>query len=314
MCGIAGFSRTHNSSIRDGREYLLDALWAIEQRGYDSTGAAWTRGRQQKVWYHKLVGTATKVADKLDLDRKAKIHSAIAHTRWASKGALTYDNAHPVVAGPITLVHNGVLANDDELIRLSGLDRVGEVDSWALPAIISQYQELGADHPADVLELVEGDAAMAWLDALDPRSLNLAVTEGRPMCIGFTKRGDLLMSSTPATLRTTARLSSLELTDVTTIPDWTYLRVREGGIKEWRDIGTPKPAPKGTVTKGAAKGITLPPRSPAPYKGITDLVANRPHDWWEEAERLLGDQWADDNWPTGTDIIRNRPKNNKHGW
>ena len=189
MCGVAGLSRAHQSSIIDSRRFVIAALLAIEERGPDSTGIAWTQGNQRKVWYDKRVGPARKVAGTLDIAGRVPIQSALLHTRWASKGALTYDNAHPLLADNVVLVHNGVIINDDELVTLGTATRVGEVDSWALASIVQAWEHIGATHPCDVLDLAVGDAAVGWYDANDPADLHLARLTGRPMTIGWTATG-----------------------------------------------------------------------------------------------------------------------------
>ena len=287
MCGIAGFSRATDSSITDGRRFAVASLLAIEDRGPDSTGAAWTRGKGQNVWFHKRVGPASRIAAKLELDRKHRIHSAILHTRWASQGAVNYTNAHPVVAEHVVLVHNGCISNDDELIATAGLERVGEVDSWAIAALLAAQTELGADHPADLLDLIRGDYALAWFNTDDPTDLHLARGIGRPLTLGWTRRGDLVFSSTRQSLQRTARTTNTPLSDITEVKEGTYLRIQSGKVVQWRTF-TPyrRPAPVQRPLWTPTKG------SPAPrsvHHGITDLYENRPDDWWEEAERLLGD-------------------------
>ena len=329
MCGICGFSRAATrSSLPDTRRFLIAGLLAIEDRGYDSTGVAWTQGKQSQVWYDKRVGRATKVAGKLDLSGRSPILSALGHTRWSSKGAHTYDNAHPVIASNIVLVHNGVIDNDDELVELAATPRVGEVDTWALAGLIQNHAAIGAEHPADVLALVEGDAAIGWYDANEPRDLHLARLIGRPMTLGWTRRGDLVMSSTRRSLQHTARITGVSISGVIDVPRNTYLRVRLGKIVEWRGIGTATTTakPKHPVQRPLPLPAVVPddalihdvvrtevPRRQWRSQGITDLVENRPEDWWDEAERLLGDDWADANWPSGTEQIRRRPRNG-YGW
>jgi len=213
MCGIWALSRADKSSITDGRFAMLAGLLAIEDRGPHSTGLAYTIGKERTVWYTKAVGTASKVIGELDIDGKTRVWSAVGHVRYSTQGAHTYDNAHPVVADSTVLVHNGVLDNDDDLIEQAGIERVGEVDSFAAAAIIEAAPKLGFT-TLEALQLIDGDFALAWLDADDTETLHLVRGNGRPLAIGFTKRGDLVAASTPANLRMWSTLTRTTLHEI----------------------------------------------------------------------------------------------------
>lgn len=269
MCGLIGYSRAEVTSIPNGKVFALALAKSIEDRGLDSTGFGWAeKDDHDNVYYSKLAGRASKVADLLPLPGRG-IHTLIGHTRHATKGSVSdLNNAHPVVSDHIVAVHNGRISNDDALIELAGLTatRVGAVDSWAVPAVLSA--DLGATHPTELLELVEGVAAIAWMDSTENDVLHLARLSTRPLTIAWTKRGDLVFASTVGNLRKASLAAKIELVDVTTIKEGTYLRIEQGGIQEWKEFhvnhpkvttqldipgiasgGKPRQAPKQT-TKG----------------------------------------------------------------
>jgi glucosamine 6-phosphate synthetase-like amidotransferase/phosphosugar isomerase protein len=241
VCGIAGFSRATPSSIPDGRALALYLAVAIEPRGDHATGFGWGAADGWPMFW-KSAGAASKVAHHADLP--TGLRTLIAHTRYATKGSPKDNrNNHPVVAPGLVLVHNGRVDNDDDLIASVGHERKGQVDSEALAALLSLGPgALGADHPSDLLGLVDGVAAIAWLDGDDPDVLHLARLAERPLVIDYTKRRDLLFASTAMALQTAARLAGLTLTDVEHIPEGTYLRVEAGRIMDRRRFAFRRPA------------------------------------------------------------------------
>jgi glucosamine--fructose-6-phosphate aminotransferase (isomerizing) len=254
MCGITALSRAPRSSIPNGLRLAIGSTLAIESRGRHATGYGWADD-DGWPWYWKQAGPATKVARNAPLPSTG-LRLMIGHTRHYTLGSPAVEaNNHPVIHDGITLVHNGRVDNHRELIELTGVERPAEVDSIALPVIIA---ELDA-HPADVLGLVEGVASMAWLDGRDPGALHLARLSVRPLTVGWTRRGDLIMSSTRASLAMTARLAGVSVHDVEELPEGTYLRVESGAVTERRSIELPEPmvryADDAPVLAGANGGI-----------------------------------------------------------
>jgi glucosamine 6-phosphate synthetase-like amidotransferase/phosphosugar isomerase protein len=212
---------------------------SIEDRGKDAVGFGWAEKNDDvNVWYSKRPGRAKNVADRLDLPQRG-ISTLMAHTRHFTKGSPSNnDNNHPVVSDHVVAIHNGRIDNDDELINLAGLDgrRLGSVDSWAIPALLSRQALLGSSHPSELLELVEGVAAIAWQEGGEPHTLHLARLSTRPLCVAWTKRGDLVFSSTPRNLDKAMAAAKVGYTDLTVLKEGTYLRVADGGIQDWTEF------------------------------------------------------------------------------
>jgi len=258
MCGIAGFNRAEGrSSIPNGRSFAIALAIGIESRGKDATGFAWAEADDHaNVWYSKKQGKATRVAPAAPLPRQG-IRNLAAHTRYLTLGgAEDNNNNHPVVLDHITAVHNGRVDNHEELIALAGAERIGQVDSFAIPALLARAEELGADHPKELLELIHGVAAISWLDASDPEVLHLARLSTRPLTIGWTKKGDLVFSSTRGTMRKAETLGKVAVEDVLDVPEGTYMRIRNGQFEEWSDfkVNHPKVTQLDMDMPGAKKG------------------------------------------------------------
>src|SRR5690606_30851330 len=92
-------------------------------------------------------------------------------------------NNHPVVEDGIMLVHNGIISNEHELYGYLGAEYVppAEVDSQSIAAALANPEAYGCEHPAEVLEYVNGSYAVAWIDMENPQVLHLARGSGSPM-------------------------------------------------------------------------------------------------------------------------------------
>lgn len=113
MCGIVGYVGN-----RDSVQFLVEGLRRLEYRGYDSAGVAtWIKGTGLQV--SKAVGRIDRLAEVVEAKRQAG-HIGIGHTRWATHGPATTENAHPHLGGrgSVAIVHNGVIENYDALKQM----------------------------------------------------------------------------------------------------------------------------------------------------------------------------------------------------
>lgn len=135
MCGIIGYTGSENV-----KDVLLDALELLEYRGYDSAGIAVKDETSHVTNVYKCAG---RVSDLRAICDSKKILSAcgIGHTRWATHGGVTDQNAHPHQQGKVTLVHNGIIENYRELIADYDLQEIlhSETDSEVAAALLNHY-------------------------------------------------------------------------------------------------------------------------------------------------------------------------------
>lgn len=139
MCGIIGYTGS-----KQVKEILLEGLSLLEYRGYDSAGIAVMDSLTYKTRVYKCTG---KVKDLCNQVEKEPVTATcgIGHTRWATHGGVTRENAHPHQYKKITLTHNGIIENFQELIMEFHLEDTlqSSTDSEVAAAILSYYYEKG---------------------------------------------------------------------------------------------------------------------------------------------------------------------------
>jgi glutamine---fructose-6-phosphate transaminase (isomerizing) len=220
MCGIVGYL-----GDQEVVPLLVRGLERLEYRGYDSAGVAIVGdGALATV---KSVGKIKALKERLG-DREFTGRLGIAHTRWATHGAPSDRNAHPVTdcKGRIAVVHNGVIENWlalKKLLESEGHKFVTETDSEVLAHLIEKYLPGHALEEAvsTALRLVEGTYGVAVVSADHPRTL-VGARHGSPLVIGVGD-GETFLASDGAPLREhTQRVVYLDEGELVVIDDDGY--------------------------------------------------------------------------------------------
>lgn len=204
MCGIAGCSIPTNAK-RNASKVARSLLLGIEERGKDATGAAWySPSETGSVYFQKDAVPASSFVHSLQLPASAR--TMVLHTRLATQGSPAVPaNNHPFVTGNVVGVHNGCLFNDDTLTKTYALTRQAETDSEAAFALLNEM--VGGDTytkrakaRVQMLEEIQGSAALAWLDMRDPGQLHIARINSSPVVHCTTDDGAFYFASTTTAL------------------------------------------------------------------------------------------------------------------
>jgi glucosamine--fructose-6-phosphate aminotransferase (isomerizing) len=207
MCGIVGIVGRERAT-RD----LFHGLKRLEYRGYDSAGICTVDGGE----FHRrrAEGKLENLRRELDSDPLPG-EIGIAHTRWATHGAPTTSNAHPHIAGPVALVHNGIIENfkplRDELLA-EGREFLSETDSEVVAHLVAREIERGAqprDAVAAVLPRLHGAFAIAFLFKDHPDTI-IGARMGAPLTVGYGEGENYLGSDALALAPLTQRIAYLE--------------------------------------------------------------------------------------------------------
>jgi glucosamine--fructose-6-phosphate aminotransferase (isomerizing) len=212
MCGIVAYT-----GPRDAVPILTEGLARLEYRGYDSAGLA-VVGRSGDLRVRKAQGRVAGLA--ADLPARFKGSTGIGHTRWATHGEPSDENAHPHVAGNVAVVHNGIIENADELrakLEADGVVFASETDSEVLPHLIarSDADEL-EDAVREALSQIVGTYGIAVVDARHPGVLVVA-RNGSPVVLGIGEKEMYAASDVAALVRYTRQVVHLDDGELATV-------------------------------------------------------------------------------------------------
>ena len=207
MCGIVGI--LGNEPVADR---LLDGLKRLEYRGYDSAGICTVHDGDFDR--RRAPGKLKNLAKRL-VEEPLPGDSGIAHTRWATHGAPTEDNAHPHIVGDVVLVHNGIIENfkplRDELLA-EGREFRSQTDTEVVAHLIAREIERGAEPRAAlaaVLPRLHGAFALGVMVRTHP-DLLLGARLGAPLTVGYGEGENFLGSDALALAPLTQRIAYLE--------------------------------------------------------------------------------------------------------
>ncbi|HEY4032988.1 MAG TPA: glutamine--fructose-6-phosphate aminotransferase, partial [Ktedonobacteraceae bacterium] len=223
MCGIIGYVGSEGTDVSS---LLLDGLAKLEYRGYDSAGIAVLNGTG-KIEIHRRAGKiANLVATVENGSRPGPSTLGIGHTRWATHGRPSNENAHPHpdCTGSLTVVHNGIIENYVELreeLQKAGHIFHSETDSEVLAHLI-EYTYFGeAEHNLTeavrlALQRIVGSYAIGVVSREHPDVLVGARCAG-PLIVGVGEHQQFLASDIPAILKHTRRVIILEEGEIVTL-------------------------------------------------------------------------------------------------
>lgn len=194
MCGIVGY--TGKQSVA---KQILDALELLEYRGYDSAGMAIVDETNGQVQIRKRAG---RVADLEKVWKANPVNGicGIGHTRWATHGGVSNVNAHPHRAGRVTLVHNGIIENYEELKDHFGLadELISDTDSEVVAAVLNRFYT-GDPHEAlfQTVKCLKGTFALVVIFD-DIPDVIFAIRNVSPIVAAYREDGTMLASDVAA--------------------------------------------------------------------------------------------------------------------
>ena len=200
MCGIVGYAGKTNV-IKN----IMTGLKSLEYRGYDSSGIAYL-DKNNNIKIYKKVGQIKNLDQILNYEDEASL--GISHTRWATHGGVTDANAHPHNQGKITLVHNGIIENYEELkkeLEKEGYNFKSSTDSEVAAALIDKLYKENKDMLKTLVKLkdkLKGSYAFNIINSDIPNKI-YGIRKDVPLIVGVSDHGNMFASDIPAILHVT---------------------------------------------------------------------------------------------------------------
>ncbi len=215
MCGIVGYV-----GRSDGVKVLIDGIKRLEYRGYDSAGIA-VIDQTRSVQVRRSQG---KIANLEELLGSSPVSGnvGIAHTRWATHGRPSDENAHPHRSGPFVVVHNGIIENYAEIkgqLEGDGFEFSSETDTEVVVKLAEKEWRSGRSPKEAILSTLKqlrGSYALVFLNENEPGEI-IAARKESPLILGIGEGAFYLASDVPAILPYTREVIYLEDGDLVTL-------------------------------------------------------------------------------------------------
>ena len=272
MCGIVGIIGREQRAM----DVLLDGLESLEYRGYDSAGIAVLN--DGGIALRRAVGKLRNLRASLD-ETPVEGRVGIGHTRWATHGKPSENNAHPHRAGSVVLVHNGIIENYEELrgeLEAAGRAIASDTDTELIAHCIDQEVQAGSDllsAARSACQRLTGSYAFSVISDRDPSNMVAAKQGGSPIILGIGQGHTYLASDIPALLPYTRQMTFLEDGEFAVLSEDSAQIVDAEGHPIDRDFKTidwnPVAAQKGGYDHFMQKEIFEQPRA------ITDTIGTR---------------------------------------
>lgn len=230
MCGIIGYI-----GKKQPVNFLLEGLKKLEYRGYDSSGIAIKEN--ENIQIIRSIGRIKDLENKTKNTKLLNGNIGIAHTRWATHGEPTEENAHPHQVGNVTLVHNGIIENAEELrekLITDGVKFKSETDTEVACAVINKYYE--KDPIAAITKaLKELKGSYAFGIIFKDSDKLYAVRKDSPLIIGIGEEENYIASDIAAIINYTNKYILLEDNEIVEITA-KEIKTYKDGVEIKKDI------------------------------------------------------------------------------